>query len=111
MKFKQAMLAAIMAVASTSPTLAEVDFSEAWHACDDAAVERGFVEASLPDRSLGYSQEAVIRQVAGPFEGQDLITIAMPTSTGTVFCQLTTDLRVVLYKFNGREVIGASPKR
>lgn len=94
---------AALAMLLAGPALgAEVDYTEVWHACDDAALDQGFAEAGLPEGTIGGS---TLLQLGGQWEGQTLHVITVPTTTGTVFCMATEDLRVVQYKFEGRQII------
>jgi hypothetical protein len=89
------MLAPVGAVASEPAAV--------WHACDEAAVEAGFPEASLPDRDrMRLSSNT---QAGGRRRGQTMLVLVAPTPTGTVFCMTDESLAVKLYKFDGKEII------
>lgn len=97
-------LFAVFALVATgvTPALASVDYVEVWHACDDAAVDEGFTEASLPTEGI---QGSTLLQRGGRWEGQTLHIVTAPTSTGQVFCMTDEKLRVLHYKFRGRIII------
>ncbi|SFJ53808.1 hypothetical protein [Aerobium aerolatum] len=92
---------ACMTLCGTAHASGDVDYVEAYHACDEAAADQGFAKAGLP----AEISDRVIRQIAGRWQGQDLIVMAVETSTGVVFCMTTLSYRVVHYKFDGRPVI------
>lgn len=73
-----------------------------WLVCDDAAVNVGFPNAGWPNEEVSAP---VARQFGGAREGEDLIILSADTNTGTVYCMLDFDYKVLLYKFNGREII------
>lgn len=94
---------ALMGLNTTAHASSDVDYVEAYHSCDEtAAFDYGFAEADLPQGEIAGS---TIRQIAGQWKGQELLILAVPTSTGKVFCMTTLDYRVVQYKFNGRQII------
>lgn len=90
-----------MGLTATAHASSDVDYIEAYYACDEAATDRGFAEAGAPGEISG----SVHKQIAGRWQGQDLIVMAVETSTGIVFCMTTLSYRVVHYKFDGRPVI------
>lgn len=100
---RTAALIAAVAVLAT-PALAAVDYAEAWHACDAAAVDEGFAEAAIPTKPLAEVGSEV-KQFGGAHIGQTLIVLSIPTETGHIYCRTTLDLEVVTYKFNGRTII------
>lgn len=96
------MIAAISALMLAHPALAEVDYVEVWHACDESAADEGFAEAGIPTTEIKGSS---IPQVGGRWEGKTLLVVTAETNTGTVFCMTEEDHRVVHYKFDGRSII------
>lgn len=80
----------------------DVEPTEAWHACDDAAVNVDFWQAGIPTEEL---KAQAVHQQAGAREGEDLIIISANTSTGIVYCMLDLSYEVLLYKFQGQEII------
>ena len=95
------LILALLVAASTAG--AEADFNEAYLACDEAATDQGFADAALPE--WDKARLGTANQIAGRWQGTELLSLAVPTDTGTVFCMTTTDYRVVQYKFDGRTII------
>jgi len=97
------MIAATGVLLMLQPALAaDVDYTEIWHACDEAAADEGFAEAGVPTQEIRGSTNP---QLGGRWEGQTLYIVSASTSTGQVFCMTDEEQRVVHYKFQGRTII------
>lgn len=103
-----ALALAVYLIASPASAV-QANFERALDACDKAALETKYVDASLPGRKLGYSSERVRLQRSGPWEGHELIVIFAATSTGDVVCHTTLEYEVVLFQFDGEDVIRREP--
>lgn len=85
------------------PTLAaEVDYTEIWHTCDEAAANEGFTKALTPSADIRGS---TVLQIDGKWEGQTLHIVSAPTKSGRVFCMVNEKGTVVHYKFDGNAII------
>lgn len=107
MRYMQALAALTLAPALVAPGIAAAQMSSddskrAWIACDDAALDADFPNAGWPNEE---ARARVVHQFGGAREGEDLIIISAKTNTGTVYCMLDLDYEVLLYKFDGREII------
>lgn len=98
----RSLFVVIATLFAVSPALAETDYVEVWHACDEAAVDEGFAGAGLLSGDIRGSQ---VKQIAGRWEGQTLAIVTAATSSGQVFCMAREDGRVVHYKFKGHTII------
>lgn len=87
---------------SFSALTAEIDYTEIWHTCDEAASEYGFAEAGTPSTNIRGS---TVLQLGGKRQGQTLHIVTAPTAAGQVFCMVDESGVVVHYKFNGKVII------